>query len=105
MICETNHGFGRLSDDLKLNIYRIIQEKINNIIKHSLAGKVEISVQAEKNDLHIEIKDNGKGFDLNQKRKGIGLSNMKNRIESFNGQMLIESSPGKGCLMHIDISF
>jgi len=94
-----------LSDDLKLNIYRIIQEQINNIIKHASPGKVDISVQAELNVLHIEIKDDGKGFDVNKKRNGIGLSNMMNRIESFNGRMLIKSSPGEGCSIKIDIPY
>jgi signal transduction histidine kinase len=94
-----------LNDDLKLNIYRIIQEQINNIVKHASPRKIDISVQAEYNALHIEMKDDGKGFDVNMKRKGIGLSNMMNRIESFNGQMLIESSIGKGCSVQIDIPY
>jgi signal transduction histidine kinase len=94
-----------LNDDLKLNIYRIIQEQINNIVKHASPQKIDISVQAEHNVLHIEMKDDGKGFDVNMKRKGIGLSNMMNRIESFNGQMLIESSIGKGCSVQIDIPY
>jgi signal transduction histidine kinase len=94
-----------LNDDLKLNIYRIIQEQINNIVKHASPQKIDISVQAEQNALHIEMKDDGKGFDVNMKRKGIGLSNMMNRIESFNGQMLIESSIGKGCSVEIDIPY
>ena len=94
-----------LTDDLKLNIYRIIQEQINNIVKHASPRKVDISVQAEQNALHIEMKDDGKGFDMKKKRNGIGLSNMMNRIESFNGQMVIESSPGEGCLIQIDIPY
>jgi signal transduction histidine kinase len=94
-----------LNDDLKLNIYRIIQEQINNIVKHASPRKIDISVQAEYNALHIEMNDDGKGFDVNMKRKGIGLSNMMNRIESFNGQMLIESSIGKGCSVQIDIPY
>ncbi len=94
-----------LNDDLKLNIYRIIQEQINNIVKHASPRKIDISVQAENDALHIEMKDDGKGFDVNMKRKGIGLSNMMNRIESFNGQMTIESSIGEGCSVHIDIPY
>jgi len=94
-----------LNDDLKLNIYRIIQEQINNIVKHASPRKIDISVQAEHNALHIEMKDDGKGFDVNMKRKGICLSNMMNRIESFNGQMVIESSIGEGCSVQIDIPY
>jgi two-component system, NarL family, sensor histidine kinase UhpB len=98
-------GNQELSDDLKLNIYRIIQEQINNIIKHASPGKIDISVKARHNALHIEMKDDGKGFDVKKKWKGIGISNMMNRIESFNGQMLIESSLGHGCSVQIDIPY
>ncbi|MDP4151049.1 MAG: CHASE3 domain-containing protein [Bacteroidota bacterium] len=94
-----------LSDDLKLNVYRIIQEQINNIVKHASPGKVAISLRTERNELHIDMKDDGKGFDMKKKRKGIGISNMMNRIESFNGQMVMESSPGNGCSVHIDIPY
>jgi two-component system NarL family sensor kinase len=98
-------GNQELSDDLKLNIYRIIQEQINNIVKHASPGKIVISLKARHNALHIEMKDDGKGFDVKKKRKGIGLSNMMNRIESFNGQMFIESSLGQGCSVQIDIPY
>jgi signal transduction histidine kinase len=47
--------------------------------------------------------DNGKGFDPSVKRKGIGISNIINRIESYNGEVIIESSPGKGCKLEIRI--
>jgi two-component system NarL family sensor kinase len=94
-----------LTDDLKLNIYRIIQEQVNNIVKHASAGKVNITIEAKTAGLHIELKDDGAGFDLTRKRSGIGLSNMMNRIESFNGQMILESSVGEGCSIRIDIPF
>jgi two-component system, NarL family, sensor histidine kinase UhpB len=102
-----NYDVGKqeLSDDLKLNIYRIVQEQINNIVKHASSGKIDISVKARHNALHIEMKDNGKGFDVKKKREGIGLANMMNRIESFNGQMLIQSSLGQGCSVQIDIPY
>ena len=94
-----------LTDDLKLNIYRIIQEQINNIVKYASARKVTITIEAKPAGLHIEVIDDGAGFDLTKKRSGIGLSNMMNRIESFNGQMLLESSVGTGCSIRIDIPF
>jgi two-component system NarL family sensor kinase len=94
-----------LTDDLKLNIYRIIQEQIQNIVKYASAGKVTIAIEAKPAGLHIELKDDGSGFDPTMKRSGIGLSNMMNRIESFNGQMILESSVGEGCSIRIDIPF
>ena len=94
-----------IGDDLKINIYRILQEQINNIIKHAKPCNACISIEADKDILNIFIKDDGKGFDVNKKREGIGLSNMMNRIDSFNGEMIIESAPGKGCIIRIKIPF
>ncbi|MEP7236579.1 MAG: PAS domain S-box protein [Ferruginibacter sp.] len=86
-----------LSDDLKLNIYRIIQEQLNNIVKYAEAENVSISIEAKNKNICIVIKDDGKGFDFKPKREGIGISNMINRAESFNGKAEIKSKPGKGC--------
>jgi PAS domain S-box-containing protein len=94
-----------LDDDLKLNIYRILQEQINNIIKHAHPKKVRISIEADGDDINIIVTDDGKGFDTAKKRKGIGISNMINRVESFNGQVSIESSRGNGCRIHISIPY
>ncbi len=92
-------------DDLKLNIYRIIQEQVNNILKHAAAKNVSISVQAIDNSIQVITTDDGKGFDLNKTRKGIGILNMMNRIETFNGNMKIISSPGHGCKIDITIPY
>lgn len=92
-----------LTDDLKLNIYRIIQEGINNILKHSEAKNVAILVRAADEGLHIIISDDGKGFDTELKKKGIGIANMLNRVESYNGDIVVDGNPGKGC--RIEITF
>ncbi len=94
-----------VDDYLKLNIYRIIQEQINNITKYAASTTVGVSIRVEGKIIHIEISDDGKGFEVRKKRQGIGISNMINRIESFNGKMSIESAPGKGCKMLIEIPF
>jgi PAS domain S-box-containing protein len=92
-----------LNDDLKLNIYRLLQELMNNMQKHAAAKSVRLSVKATSKLLTIIITDDGKGFDMHIKREGIGISNMINRIESFEGNMQIISSPGKGCKTLITI--
>jgi PAS domain S-box-containing protein len=94
-----------ISDDLKVNIYRILQEGVSNIIRHAKATKASVLVKDHEDKVIIEIKDNGKGFDVNQKREGIGLSNITNRINSFNGDLSIESSTGKGCSIKIQIPY
>ncbi|MEO6611084.1 MAG: response regulator [Chitinophagaceae bacterium] len=86
---------------LKLVIYRIIQEQLNNIIKHAGASEVQIELKKETGYLVVTIKDNGKGFDPTGKRKGIGLKNIKNRADMYNGAVQILSSPGHGCKMKI----
>jgi PAS domain S-box-containing protein len=92
-----------LPDDLKLNIYRIIQEQTNNILKYSEAKNANISISEKDDVINIIVEDDGKGFNVNSKRKGIGISNMINRIESYNGRIEIKSSEGNGCKMFISI--
>jgi PAS domain S-box-containing protein len=92
-----------IDEDLKLNIYRIVQEQTNNIVKYADASKAIISISEQNHFLHILIIDNGKGFDLNVKPKGIGLSNIINRIESYNGTVKIETHSGMGCKLEMTV--
>jgi signal transduction histidine kinase len=96
---------GLIDDELKLNIYRILQEQINNILKHAAAKNVSVAIEAEDKIINIWVVDDGKGFDPDKKRKGIGISNMFNRVESFNGEVKIETSPGNGCKTRIKIPY
>jgi PAS domain S-box-containing protein len=96
-VLDYNDHENQMADDLKLNIYRIIQEQVNNIIKYATAKNVLISIRTEKEGTHIVISDDGKGFDTGKKRKGIGISNMINRVEAFNGSIHIDSAPEMGC--------
>ncbi|HXB93140.1 MAG TPA: PAS domain S-box protein [Puia sp.] len=91
--------------DLKLNIYRIIQEQITNILKHAHASSVDILLGSDDGFIHVTVADDGKGFELTDNRKGIGITNMINRIESFNGDYLLDSSPGEGCTLHVRFPF
>ena len=89
-----------INDDLKLMIYRISQEQLNNIIKHSKASKVEMSLKPnKKNRLELIIKDNGKGCDLTAKRNGVGLQNINTRASLHNGTVTMKSTPGNGFVM------
>lgn len=81
-------------EDIRLVIYRIIQELLNNCLKHSQASKVAVKVGMVKDKIQIIVKDNGVGFneDLNkQMKKGIGLRSIKNRIDLYQGEMEIIS--------------
>jgi len=92
-----------LNDELKLNLYRIVQEQLNNIIKHAAAAHINITMTADEEMLYLVVADDGKGFDPQQKRKGIGISNVINRAELFNGQVTIDAAPGRGCKIYIKI--
>jgi len=92
-----------LSDDLKLNIYRIIQELLNNILKHAQAKNVSINIATKENCLLVTIKDDGKGFDVEQKRGGLGLSNIMDRVTTFNGVVKLTSELGIGTKTEINI--
>ncbi len=92
-----------LSRELQLNLYRIMQEQFKNIIKYAKATVVEVDVILYNHKLKMRIADNGVGFKINARRGGIGLSNMKRRTELFSGVFVIESSPGKGCTLIVDI--
>jgi Signal transduction histidine kinase len=91
-----------LSEDLKISIYRIIQEQLNNIRKHARASKVHILLEHGNNNISLFIEDNGCGFDIHSKRKGHGITNIINRAETFNGGVELVSSPGRGCTMHVN---
>lgn len=91
---------GELGNDKKLMIYRVVQEQINNIIKYAEAGSVEIKLDNTSTDqVQISVKDDGKGFDPAKVRTGIGLRNIQSRLQVYNGNLQIHSSPGYGCLL------
>ena len=92
----------RLSEDLKISIYRIIQEQLNNIRKHAHASSVHMLLEHGENNIYLFIEDNGCGFDVHSKRKGLGITNIINRAETFNGGVQLVSSPGRGCSMRIN---
>jgi len=90
-----------LDDKLKITIFRIVQEQLNNVLKHAAASAIHVSVREEGALLLLRITDNGQGFDTRKKREGIGINNITSRAGLFNGQAAIESSPGKGCSLSV----
>ncbi|UEG49291.1 PAS domain S-box protein [Ferruginibacter lapsinanis] len=92
-----------ISKDIQLNLYRILQEQLKNILKYSKATIIEVAITINNNKLNMKVTDNGVGFDTNKAKDGIGLANMKRRTELFLGKFEIISSPGNGCIIVIDI--
>ncbi len=92
----------RLEQTNEIVIYRIVQELLNNTIKHANATKSNIQLTRNGNLISLTAEDNGKGFDINTiKKNGIGLSNINHRVEYLNGKMDIQSD-NKGTSTHIE---
>lgn len=86
-----------LSHELQLNLYRILQEQLRNIVKHAKATEIDILITMKDDALQMRIRDNGIGFDATHSKGGIGLANMNRRVQLFSGTFMINSSVGKGC--------
>ena len=82
--------------EIKINLYRIVQESIQNVVKHAEASKIELDFQSYDNMIKVSISDDGRGFDTRKMKKGIGHRNIKSRVEKINGTWNIESTIGKG---------
>jgi len=91
----------QLPENKKLALFRILQEQLNNIIKHAMAQNVWINLTSTPHHAKLIIKDNGNGFDPAKIRRGLGLTNIINRAELFGGRVEIATSPGKGCKIKV----
>jgi two-component system, NarL family, sensor kinase len=87
-------------------IYRIVQELINNTMKHAAAKTAIVQVSKTNGEISITVEDDGKGFNplILQSAKGIGWSNIQSRIEYLKGKLDIQSDPGKGTSIHIELN-
>ncbi|HLI92038.1 MAG TPA: response regulator [Puia sp.] len=91
------------NDDIKLTCYRIAQVQLNNIVKHARASKASILLDRVADRLVMTIRDDGVGFNTSGKTAGIGLRNIRNRVGFYNGVVLIDSEPGRGCTLTVSI--
>ena len=94
----------RMEQNTEIVIYRIIQELLNNVIKHADAKNVLIQLSRENDRFSLTVEDDGKGFDLteNQNLKGAGLANVRARAEYLNGSVDIVSEKGEGTSVNIE---
>jgi len=89
----------RVPDNQKLMLFRVVQEQINNVVKHAGARQVSILLAQESGGVYLSISDDGAGFDPATVKRGLGLANMRNRTEMFAGNLEVISAPGKGCTL------
>jgi signal transduction histidine kinase len=97
----------RLNEHIEIVLYRVLQECVNNVIKHSGASELDIAIIKDDDGISATIEDNGKGFNIYQlsTETGMGLRNMKARIEYVKGAIEFDSTPGNGTLVAIHIPF
>ncbi len=88
------------SKELEINVFRIIQECMNNILKHSNASRSEIKIMKIDNSVMIIISDNGKGFSQ-MRNEGLGMKGINERVRLYKGSFTIDSVQGKGTIIHI----
>jgi len=96
---------GCLAPPAEIQLYRVVQECLNNVVKHARAGYVEVRVWREGRHLHARVQDNGEGFDLAHKsgspksKGGLGLAGMTERVRLLGGEIAIRSQPGSGTVV------
>jgi signal transduction histidine kinase len=88
---------------IKMAVVRIMQEHLGNVIKHSMARNLWITLTFSDGRVKLIIKDDGVGFNLDEKPGGLGLQNIRARVAMLSGHINIESSPGNGCQMEVSI--
>ncbi|HZI53021.1 MAG TPA: ATP-binding protein, partial [Chitinophagaceae bacterium] len=95
----------RLSTSTEVILYRIIQELVNNIMKHAYASEAMIQINREGNRLSLTIEDNGQGFDTREAedKRTMGIATVKSRVDYLNGKLTIDSRKGIGTTVMIDL--
>jgi len=102
---ETDNIDGLLSKESEINLYRVLQECLNNILKHSAATMAWLSIKRTASGAQIICRDNGKGFapETTSLSSGMGLIGIAERVRMLGGRYTMESAPGKGVTIYIRI--
>jgi PAS domain S-box-containing protein len=92
-----------LNENQKLTMFRIVQEALNNIVRHADATETIIELSIDSETIKLVIKDDGKGFDPAIVKYGAGLNNIRNRVYLLNGTLTLDTQPGKGCTLVVEL--
>jgi signal transduction histidine kinase len=95
-----------LPQEIGLCLFRVLQEALHNAAKHSGVKRIEVQLHEESDEIHLTIRDLGKGFDIETARqgRGLGLTSMQERIRLVNGTISIESKPMSGTTIHVRVA-
>jgi signal transduction histidine kinase len=106
---EEDPDLGRLPQEVEIALFRVVQEALSNILRHSGARNVAISLRKRDGYLDLSVEDDGVGFDLEEivhgpdTSRGLGLLGMAERVQLLGGQFDIVSAPGEGTRIHAQI--
>ncbi|MGD9736029.1 MAG: GAF domain-containing protein [Solirubrobacterales bacterium] len=89
--------------DRERAVYRLVQEALNNVVKHSEANRVSVTARSGEGAVRIAIEDDGKGFDSSQQNAGRGIAGMRERVEMLGGELSVTSQPGHGCRVEASV--
>jgi signal transduction histidine kinase/Tfp pilus assembly protein PilF len=92
----------RFDPKLEVMVYRILHELVSNAMKHAKAEHILVQLVRDKDGIALTVSDDGCGFDLSAESKGMGLRNIRARVESFKGNLDIDSQPGKGTEIYVE---
>ncbi|WP_174614283.1 sensor histidine kinase [Virgibacillus ihumii] len=96
----------RLNQKYEIAIFRLVQEAVQNAIKHADSTCIKVKIEINEQNISVEIKDNGKGFDPDMKRdKSFGLIGMRERVEMLDGNLSIDTGVGKGTMIQISVPY
>ncbi len=98
---SVSEPFTKLPPEIEIQLYRIIQELLNNVIKHAGATVCDIRLSSESNRVCVELNDNGKGFEKSRIKTGIGLQNIESRVNSLKGTLQIDTHLNRGTAVSI----
>jgi signal transduction histidine kinase len=100
---DTKIDWDKIENAIKINMYRILQEGLQNINKYANAKSIEVDINGDKENVYLKIQDDGIGFDVNKKSKGIGMQNMISRTHDCHGIIDIHSKKGEGTRIIITV--
>ena len=103
----SNHVHSALPIEIGRSLFRVLQEALHNATKHSGVKRIEVQLREDSGEIHLIIRDSGKGFDVEAalQGKGLGLTSMRERVRLVNGTIAIESKPMGGTTIHVRVPF
>ena len=100
---DKNIQWDTIDIEIKMHLYRILQESLNNCNKYANAEKITVTILKQEKFVTLQVRDNGAGFNVNKAKRGIGIKNMLQRTSTINGELEIESEVGQGTVINLKI--